>query len=404
MKKYNKITPQGTRDRLFEECAARGEISRKLSRLFESRGYSEIITPALEYYDVFSGSDSGFSQEEMYKLTDAAGRLLVLRPDITLPIARVAATRLKDAPPPLRLCYTAPVYRVNAGFTGRSNEILQSGMELLGASGIRADLEIITAGIEALSECGAPDFRVEIGHGGFISGLLGGLSLEPQAAQELRGCVECKDYVALGRILEKAPPSPARELLLSLPKLSGGAQVLEYAKSLCGDKACKGALSYLEKIYADLGRLGHGDKITIDLSLTHSNRYYTGVIFRGYIQGSGVTVLSGGRYDGLLEEFGAPMPATGFAVENDALSEALAAGGQAPKMSRPAALVFGRDAYEMEAQLHMDSLIASGLVCELSLDDTEEQARRRAEKRGIPRLDIVGETTETVYLKENVSQ
>lgn len=402
MKKYNKATPPGTRDRLFEECAAREEIRRRLTDLFRRRGYSEIVTPTLEYYDVFSG-ESGFPQEEMYTLTDSSGRLLVLRPDMTLPIARVAATRLKDAPPPLRLCYTAPVYRAGAGFTGRSSEIMQSGMELLGAFGIRADLEILTAGIQALDECGAPDFRVEIGHNGFFSGLLAQLSLSEEQREELHAFIERKNYVALENILQALPDSPALTLLRALPRLSGGMAALEEAKALCGPQ-CMEAVAYLERIYKSLSALGYGEKLSIDLGLVHANQYYTGVIFRGYIEGSGVTVLSGGRYDGLLREFGTPMPATGFALETDALAQAMVARGHAPAPPKPQVLVFGLDGYEIEAQLYLSRLLKQGIRCELSLDHSAEEAKKRAKAQGFARLDLVGETTRSVIFEGGTAE
>ncbi|MDD3262083.1 MAG: ATP phosphoribosyltransferase regulatory subunit, partial [Oscillospiraceae bacterium] len=166
MKKNNLITPEGTHDLLFEECLARRAVENKLTNAFRTRGYNEVMTSCLEYYDVFDPDISGISAEEMYKMTDRRGRLIVMRPDSTLPIARLVATRLQNHQLPLRLFYTQPVYRSNPGLAGRLDENAQAGIELMGASGIRSDLEVLTTAVEALSAC-CPDFRLELGHAGF---------------------------------------------------------------------------------------------------------------------------------------------------------------------------------------------------------------------------------------------
>ncbi len=140
MKKNSRITPEGTKDYLFEECLLRRQIEKQLSAVFEARCFHEVMTPGFEFYDVFDPDFSGIPQEIMFKMTDRVGRLLVMRPDNTLSIARLTATRLQNLPKPIRLFYTQPVYRNNPGLNGRNNENLQMGIELLGAGGLRPDL------------------------------------------------------------------------------------------------------------------------------------------------------------------------------------------------------------------------------------------------------------------------
>ena len=132
MKKNDLITPEGTRDLLFDECIARREAEQMLNTLFTQTGYSEVVTPGIEFYDLFSSSTRHFKQENMYKLVDSKGRIIVMRPDSTIPIARLAASRLKDTGFPLRLFYNQSVYENNALLKGRSDEITQAGIELLG--------------------------------------------------------------------------------------------------------------------------------------------------------------------------------------------------------------------------------------------------------------------------------
>ena len=126
MKNYYKITPEGTRDYLFEECTAINKVSRIITDVFRSKGYHEALTPGLEFFDAFTRGSSGIQQEDMYKLSDNKGRLLVLRPDLTVPIARMAATRLQKETRPIRLYYNQTVYRNNPALTGRSNVVRQA--------------------------------------------------------------------------------------------------------------------------------------------------------------------------------------------------------------------------------------------------------------------------------------
>lgn len=163
MKKNLKMTPEGTKDFLFAECSAMDYICTSIEKVFVKGGFKRVITPALEFYDVFSIPSSGISQESMFKTTDNKGRLLVARPDSTLPIARMVSTRLKNNTLPVRLYYKQAVYRNNPSLAGRRNEFLQMGVELLGAKGKRADLEILTSAIKSISAV-ADDFRIELGH------------------------------------------------------------------------------------------------------------------------------------------------------------------------------------------------------------------------------------------------
>ena len=105
MRKYYKITPEGTKDFLFEECTAVNKVSKIMDDVFASKGYNQVFTPSMEFFDTFALKHSGISQEDMFILTDKKGRLMVLRPDSTLPIARMVATRLQSEPLPLRLSY-----------------------------------------------------------------------------------------------------------------------------------------------------------------------------------------------------------------------------------------------------------------------------------------------------------
>ena len=160
MKKYEKFIPEGMRDMLFEECNTRMMLEDDICRTLALRGYNRVETPAIEFFDLFNRGSASVACEEMYKMTDIRGRLIVARPDNTLPIARLAATRLKNAELPLRMYYTQEVFRQNPALAGHRDEILQSGVELIGMKGLRADLEVLALSIDALTSCNDLDFRI----------------------------------------------------------------------------------------------------------------------------------------------------------------------------------------------------------------------------------------------------
>lgn len=390
MNRYSKITPEGTRDLLFEECDARRNVECRLSAMFKARNYKKVITPTLEFFDVFNRESSGIEPESVYTLTDYAGRMMVLRPDSTLPIARIAATRLKDAAYPLRLYYNQRVFHRFRSFSGHSDETTQSGIELIGASGIRADLEIITTAIDALNCCGAPDFRIEIGHAGFFKALSKALKTTDEIRAQITDLIEAKNFAALNDLLDTLGDSDPTKVLRSLPRLFGDSEVIKKAEAMCKGKDELAPLKYLAKLYEKLSQLGLGDKINIDLGLVHRNNYYTGVVFRGFIEGSGLTVLSGGRYDMLTGEFGKQLPATGFGVEIDALAGAALSRGEAAPKKPADVLVFGEDGYEVQALVRVRELNSESLVCENCTEETLQAAKVYAAEKQIKRLECIG--------------
>lgn len=390
MKNYAKLTPEGTRDYLFEESDARRAVERQLSDLFKAHGYRRVMTPTIEFFDVFNRESAGALPETLYSMTDAYGRLLVLRPDSTLPIARVAATRLQGAEMPLRLYYNQNVFTRRPKLSGHSDETAQSGIELIGAKGLRADLEVITMAIEALEACGAPDYKIEIGHAGYFKSLCAALDCDDDTVGEIFDCMEQKNYVALGAVLDKIGKNPITDALRNLPKMFGGAEVLFNAAAVVDSPQAHKALSYLQTLYERLEKAGLSEKIILDLSLVHRSNYYTGIIFRGYTAGSGVTVLSGGRYDSLISEFGADLPATGFGLNIDDLARAKLSRGEISVPAAPEYLLFGEDGFETEALQLFRELTKAGKTCEHSVSADFDAAKKYAETHGIKTIIKIG--------------
>ena len=370
-------TPEGTRDRLFAECQERREVQNRLVRLFRQRGYLEVSTPETEFYDLFAHSGSAIAQEQMFQVADRSGKICVMRPDSTTPIARVAATKLRSLPLPQRLYYDQKVYRSSPAHNGGSREIPQCGVELLGASGKKADLEMIATAVDALRSCGASRFHVELGHAGFFRDLAARLELGDAALEEMRALVEGKNFATLNKLLQPYRGNPACAAVERLSRLFGGPEVLDEAESLAGRTQ---AVDYLRGLYDELSAAGYGQYVRFDLGMVHQIDYYTGVVFRGYVEGAGDAVLSGGRYDHLVEVFGRPAPATGFAVDVDAVARTL------PEAALPQlrVVVHYEPGYLAQAVQAVDSRPAG--TCELSPCRTLESTMNLAREKGAQRV------------------
>lgn len=390
MKKYLKMTPEGMKDFLFSECSAMDDVCGRIESVFTSRGFKKVITPGIEFYDVFSLPCSGISQEDMFKLSDNKGRLMVVRPDSTLPIARMVSTRLQNNVMPVRLYYKQAVYRNNPTLTGRRNEMMQMGVELLGVQGLRADLEVITTAVQALRSV-AGDFRIELGHAEVFDALSDELEIDDSYKEKIRLSIEGKNYSALNNLLDKLAPCRAVSAVRSLPSLFGGVEVIDKAYDICRGTKAVAALDYLRRIYSSLFTLGLGDKLIIDLGLVQRNDYYTGMVFTGYINGIGDAVLSGGRYDALLSEFDMPMGAAGFAIDTDAVTLKTLADAKVSYADNPAVLVYAEDGCEMQAIAEVERLNASGVKAQFCVLSTLEETRAFAKERGIPEVKVVGE-------------
>lgn len=389
MKNYDLITPEGTKDYLFGECIVIRDIENTLVRLFKSHGYSEMITPGLEFYDVFNLNSRYFPQENLYKLTDSKGRLLVMRPDTTMPIARVVATRLRDAMLPLKLFYNQTVYRTEPALKGRSDEIVQTGIELIGSQLKMADLEVISTAVESLKSFGM-EFSLEIGHIGIFKELVDRLEVSDKTKEKIRMLIETKNFPALNDLLDSLGNSGVTNALKSLPALFGGEEVFEKAEEIMPDENIKRLLDELREIYCDAAEIcGNDGEITVDLGLVNKTDYYTGIIIKGYLQGHGEEVISGGRYDRLISEFGYDIPAVGFAVNINAVAKVIEKNGILPVMPGTDAVVYAEEGFEVAALKSAQELREQGLVVEIALFDDLETVRSYAKEKKIPKVVVI---------------
>lgn len=306
--------PQGTRDVLPDEMRELRRIESALQELFESRGYGEVRTPAIEYDSVLAGADERIAASA-FRFFDRSGDLLALRTDMTVPIARLAADRFADVEPPLRLHYVGDAYRAIDPKRGRLRESRQAGIELIGGEAPGGTAEVIELLVAALDAVGLNRAVVGLGDADLFRQLLDELGVEGRARDRILDRLAAHDLVAIeaeaGDLAGLGETE--RSLIVTLSSLRGSAGVLDTAREI-GGAAVERATSRLSETYAELDRLGVADRVQLDLGLLRDLGYYTGAILEVYDPALGHIIGGGGRYDGLMGRFGRALPAAGFAL------------------------------------------------------------------------------------------
>lgn len=300
-------TPFGTRDFLPKEAAAKRLIENRLAELFESYGYEEVVTPAMEFLETLTIEGGRTVEQDLFKMFDQNNRTLALHHEMTTPIARLAVSRLKDSTLPLKLSYNTNVFRFRRNQPGRQCEFYQAGVELLGASNAAADAEIISLAVESLKSAGLKEFKICLGQVEFANGLMEQNNLSPDEQKKIKSAIERHDIVELEKITNV-------DSLKKLPKLQGDKEILDEAKNFAQSQKSLNALKNLAEIYRLLEVYGAADKITFDLGIIRDFEYYTGMVFEAYAPNVGYSLAGGGRYDHMLKDFGMACPATGFAL------------------------------------------------------------------------------------------
>jgi ATP phosphoribosyltransferase regulatory subunit len=307
--------PSGTRDVLPDEMRELRAITDALRGVFERHGYGEVYTPAIELEETQRTGGVALSP---YRLFDDHGELLTLRADMTVPIARVAATRYATAAPPLRFCYVAHAYRQVTPHRGQMREFLQAGIELIGAPAPQGTAEALTVLCDALDAVGLRDYRIGLGDASVYPELMAAVGVDARAGARMLHELSTRDLVGLEREARGLGlGAEATELLVQVPQLRGGPDVLDGARGPVAD-AVAGLRAVLELLPQPVA-----DRVIFDLGLARGLGYYTGAVFDVYDPSLGAPLGGGGRYDDLLGRFGRSLPAVGFALGVDRLHVAL---------------------------------------------------------------------------------
>ena len=325
MKQQILHTPEGVRDIYSVEYRKKQGIEEKLQKVFHLFGYHDVQTPMFEYFDVFGKEIGTTPTKELYKFFDREGNTLVLRPDITPSIARVATTLYETQGLPIRLCYKGNTFINHSSYQGRLHENTQAGAELIGIDSVEADCEMVVMAIESLKEVGLKEFQIHIGSVAFFESLIKEAGLSKEDEERLRELISNRNYFGVEELLDESQAKVTTKVAFQmLQDLLGGEEVLKNAKKISLNTTAIESIQRLEELYQLLVSYGVEKYVTFDLSMSGTYGYYTGIIFRGYTYGTGDAIVKGGRYDQLLEKFGNSSPSIGCVIVVDELMNAFA--------------------------------------------------------------------------------
>ena len=316
--------PFGMRDLFPQECAVKSRLEERISRVYESYGYQKIETPLIEFYSTYQNTFTSLKEETMYKFVDESGQILALRTDMTLPIARLCATKYGNVEGPFRFSYCANVYKVRQNFAGKRNEVTDCGIELIGLDD-GSDLEVLSCALDVMAALPVADCTLEIGNSNFFKTAVREAGISKEDARELADLIDAKAMTDVREKLQTlAINEKAFDFFAHLP-LFNGEDALREALRYSFAPSLKQEAERCVKLSEDLNALGYQGRFAFDLGKVPHLDYYTGIIFEGFVPGIGTAVLSGGRYDDLLKKVGRDMPAIGFGVKVDYLLDAVKA-------------------------------------------------------------------------------
>jgi ATP phosphoribosyltransferase regulatory subunit len=340
--------PLGMRDTLPLLYKIKKRVRQAMTNEIEKWGYEFIETPTLEYYETV-GSASAIADRQLFKLLDQQGHTLVLRPDMTAPIARLAASRLYKNRNPLRLAYNANVFRAQQREGGRPAEFEQIGVECIGDGTVTADAEVISLMIATLQHVGLQHFTVAVGHIGYVNALFLDILGNEERANVLRRFLYEKNYVGYREHVKSLPLSSIdQQRLLQLLDLRGNETAISQARELVHTEKGVQAIEELHELWNALRLYGVDDFVKMDMTLVSHMSYYTGILFEVYAENVGFPLGNGGRYDELLEKFARKAPATGFGIRLDRLIEAI---GEMETEEEIECIIFSQERFAEAIQL-----------------------------------------------------
>ncbi|HZJ98661.1 MAG TPA: ATP phosphoribosyltransferase regulatory subunit [Tissierellaceae bacterium] len=381
------LLPEGVQDLLIDDCIYRRHLEDKLMKGLIQAGYMEVSSPNLEYYDLFSEDYLDANGDNMFKLIDSNGKILVLRPDGTIPIVRMLSTKMRDFVYPLKLSYIKDIFRTDEEQAGKKREYRQAGVELFGIPSFRGDAEVIITAIESLRDLGLEGFQVELGQVELLRAILENQDLSSDERKLIYKYMENKDVIGIGRFVETISiDKDIKTILKKLPMLFGKPnEVLEQVNGLPLDPSMIKAVKDLEKVWVMLKSYGLGQYISFDLGMVPNMEYYSGIIFKGFTKDLGSVLLSGGRYDRLLEDFGMICPATGFALITNRITKALKIQNKLKIEEQEHILILEDESNRLTADMIKD-LRDKGYVVEICLLKDPSAIKEYAKPREVDKI------------------
>jgi len=374
--------PPGTRDWLPAELRRKRAVESELRAVFERWAYDEVQTPSFERFDSLEAGLGDDVADRLFLFADKSGTQIALRPEMTTPVARLVATRMREAALPLRLSYVASAYRYEDPQEGRMREMTQAGLELIGPESIDSDAESLFTAIEALDSLGLTDTLFDINHAAIVDGVLAGFELETRDIARAKRLISGRNIVDLRAHLHGTGDGAAIEAIVGLAMTRGRDDVLQTARRLCHTDAGLAGIERLRSLLVRAGELGYGARINVDFSLLRDISYYTGFIFEGFASEVGFALCGGGRYDALLPRFGFAAGAVGWSLLVERILIALERRQGTRFGAAPAIDVRGRGSDVLAARER-----AAGRVVRIDFEArAEPELLEEARRQRIPRV------------------
>lgn len=373
------VTPRGFRDVLPREAAERETLQNATAGVFSAWGYDRVETPVVEVFETLQRA-AGDLEGTAFRLFDVDGKLLALRPDMTVPIARLVAARMSDVPGAKRFRYAGEVFREHESLRGQARQFTQVGIELVDAAGPAADAEVVAIMVEALAATGLADFTVAIGDVAVLFALLESTDADDAWRAAVLSAAHERNLVAFDALARDAAiAGDAGSALREVVRTRGGAEAIASCRTLAEPFGCAAVLDELEATWRLLEVAGVADRVVVDFGIMRSFDYYTGIVLEAYAPGIGLPLGAGGRYDGVLAAYDAPAPSVGFALGLERVTIALAEQGAAISVAQAPVVVGGEPeaAFAEAARLR-----ASGERVALAAGLRGEELEREAASRG----------------------
>ncbi|BCG45809.1 ATP phosphoribosyltransferase regulatory subunit [Citrifermentans bremense] len=385
--------PKGVSDFLPETADKITFIADSIHRVFELWGFRRMITPLLEFEQVLALGMGDELRSKTFRFDDRqTGRLLAIPPDITPQVARIVATRMHSLPLPHRIYYSGRVLRQAQMQSGKSREIFQSGVELIGLDSPEADAEMVAMAVEVLKNLGFTGFKIDLGQVEFYRGIMDASGLSVEVQKQLQEAISKKEVSAVRTILESAgAPDRVKEEIALLPRLYGGREVLQEARKIAGNERSLRALDNLAQVVDILDIYGVAEHLTIDLGEIRGLDYHSGITFEGFVPGVGEAICSGGRYDDLTAKYGYPAHATGFAFNILALLSSMSKRPEVEASSSRDFLIFNNRDDRREALEVAQKLRSLGYTCARDIIKRDfDSSLEYAKKMNIRLLLVIG--------------
>lgn len=371
MKNYKLQTSEGVRDYLGNELLVKEEIETRLKKLFTSYGYNLVKTPTFEYLDVYMAD--GVQKPALYNLINRQGEVLALRNDMTASIARIVASKDNSNVVPKKYSYIADTFRYPRLYQGKSHEFTQAGIELIGISSVKADIECIKLAFQACNDINISKFTVHIGSGAFVNTLLKDFNVSDEDIKDILVTIANKDFVMLKNKLEAISMEKSKvELILKLMRNAGKLNFLQGIIDELNGLASASILESLKELYSELLKLGLENRVVFDFSISSYVDYYTGVTFQIFAEGIGRALVSGGRCDNLLKRFGKDLPVIGFGLDVDAALDYIVSNNLI-EIKNERYISFSDAASHELGFNNNEKLRANGIIVEVSMFDTLDE-------------------------------